>query len=113
MPAFNWKVAAKYQFTEDNLHLFDLIKGVPIDHGICCQAGELLHKHYQREVVDPTVLQSNYDAAVSLSGFVARNSSIEFGKVRPEYFGLKGPPTALLAHGFEVGSGLAAPPRNG
>ncbi|WP_316186266.1 MULTISPECIES: hypothetical protein [unclassified Bradyrhizobium] len=97
MPAFNWKAAAKYQFTEDNLHLFDLIKGVKIDDGICRQAGELLRKHYQREVFDPTILQSNYDAAVSLSGFVARNSGIDFGRVRPEYFRLKGPPTALRA----------------
>ncbi|WP_247564502.1 hypothetical protein [Bradyrhizobium sp. 151] len=35
MPAFNWKAAAKSQFTEDHQHLFDLIKGIPIDDGIC------------------------------------------------------------------------------
>lgn len=97
MPAFNWKAAAKYRFTEDHQHLFDLIKGIPIDDGICRQAGELLGKHYQREVFDPTVLQRYYDAAVSLASFVAVNGGIDFGKVRPEYYRLKGPPVALLA----------------
>ncbi|UPJ76831.1 hypothetical protein [Bradyrhizobium sp. 187] len=97
MPAFNWKAAAKYQFTEDHQHLFDLIKGIPIDDGICRQAGELLRKHYERQVFDPTVLQRYYDAAVSLAAFVAANGGIDFGKVRPEYCRMKGPPVALLA----------------
>ncbi|MHC2617971.1 hypothetical protein ACVIW2_000002 [Bradyrhizobium huanghuaihaiense] len=97
MPAFNWKAAAKHRFTEDHQHLFDLIKGIPIDDGICRQAGELLRKHYQREVFDPTVLQRYYDAAVSLASFVAANGGIDFGKVRPDYYRLKGPPVALLA----------------
>lgn len=97
MPAFNWKAAAKYQFTEDHQHLFDLIKFVPIDDGICRQAGELHRKHYQREVFDPTVLQRYYDAAVSLAAFVAVNGGIDFGKVRPEYYRMKGAPAALLA----------------
>ncbi|MCC8962251.1 hypothetical protein H8A95_07940 [Bradyrhizobium sp. Pear76] len=97
MPAFNWKNAARYQFTEDHQHLFHLIKGIPIDDGICRQAEELLRKHYQSKVFDPTVLQRYYDAAVSLAGFVATNGGIDFGKVRPDYYRLKGPPVALLA----------------
>lgn len=73
MPAFNWKAAGKYQFTKYHQHLFDLIKGIPIDDGICRQAGELLRKHYQREVFDPTVLQR-----YSLAAFVTANGGIIF-----------------------------------
>lgn len=46
---------------------------------------------------DPTVLQRYYDAAVSLAAFVAAIGGIDFGKVRPEYYRMKGPPVALLA----------------
>ncbi|BAL79186.1 hypothetical protein S23_59970 [Bradyrhizobium cosmicum] len=70
---------------------------MPIDDGSWRQAGELLRKHYQHEVFDPTLLQPYYEAAVSLSLFVAKNSGIHFGKVRPEYYRVKGPPVALLA----------------
>lgn len=97
MPAFNWKAAASYQFTEDNLHLFDLLKWLPVDDRTWRQASELLRKHAQREVFDPIVLRPYYDAGVSLAGFVATNSGIDFGKGRPENYRIKGAPVALLA----------------
>ncbi|RUU97332.1 hypothetical protein EOA79_25125 [Mesorhizobium sp. M1A.F.Ca.IN.020.03.2.1] len=97
MPAFDWKAAAKNQFTEDNLPLFDLLKSIPFDDATWRQASDLARKNHQREVFNATVLQPYYEAAISLCVFVAANGGIDFGKGRPEYFRAKGPPVALLA----------------
>ncbi|MCP3416230.1 hypothetical protein NLM16_19230 [Bradyrhizobium brasilense] len=97
MPAFDWKGAAKSQFTEENLHLFDLLKGIPFDDATWRQASDLARKNHGREVFNTTVLQPYYEAAMSLCVFIAANGGIEFGKGRPEYFRAKGAPIALLA----------------
>ncbi len=97
MPAFDWKAATKNQFTEENFHLFDLLKGVPFDDATWRQASDLARKNQGREVFNTTVLQPYYDAAISLCVFVATNGGIDFGKGRPEYYRTKGPPMALLA----------------
>lgn len=99
MPAFDWKAAAKKQFTEENLDLFDLVKDrlIPFEEATWKQAGELARKNHGREVFDATKLQPYYEAALSLCAFVAANSKIDFGKRQPEYYRWKGAPPALLA----------------
>lgn len=97
MPAFDWKAAAKNQFTEDHFHLFELLKEIRSDDKIWQQATELARKNHGREVFNVTVLQPYYEAAISLCVFVAANSSVDFGKTQPEYYRWKGPPVALLA----------------
>jgi len=99
MPAFDWKVAAKKQFTEEHLDLFELVKGglLPFEDATWRQAIELAQKNHGREVFDVTKLQSYYEAAISLCTFVAANGGIDFGKRQPEIYRWKGAPTALLA----------------
>lgn len=99
MPAFDWKAAAKKQFTEDHLHLFDLVKGgvIPFEDAIWRQASELARKNHGREVFDATVLQPYYEASISLCVFVAKNGGIDFGKGRVEFYRWKSPSVALLA----------------
>ncbi|CEG10607.1 hypothetical protein BN961_04047 [Afipia felis] len=99
MPAFDWKAAAKKQFAEENLDLFDLVKDrlIPFEEATWKQAGELARKNHGREVFDATKLQPYYEAALSLCAFVAANSKIDFGKRQPEYYRWKGAPPALLA----------------
>lgn len=118
MPAFNWKSAAKKQFTEEHLDLFDLVKGrlLPSDEATWKQAGELARKHHGREVFNVTKLQPYYEAALSLCVFVASNSDIDFGKRQPEYYRWKGAPPALLAlcalvlfvSGWDMNAAIAA-----
>lgn len=99
MPAFDWKAAAKKQFTEEHLHLFELVKGglIPFEDATWRQANELAQKNHGREVFDVTKLQPYYEAAISLCTFVAANGGIDFGKRQPEIYRWKGAPTALLA----------------
>jgi hypothetical protein len=99
MPAFDWKAAAKKQFTEEHLPLFELVKGglLPFEDATWRQASELAQKNHGREVFDVTKLQPYYEAAISLCTFVAANGGIDFGKRQPEIYRWKGAPTALLA----------------
>lgn len=99
MPAFDWKAAAKKQFTEEHLHLFELVKGglIPFEDATWRQANDLARKNHGREVFDVTKLQPYYEAAISLCIFVAANGGIDFGKRQPEIYRWKGAPTALLA----------------
>ncbi|WP_223262842.1 hypothetical protein [Sphingobium sp. SCG-1] len=99
MPAFDWKAAAKKQFTEEHLHLFELVKGglIPFEDATWRQANELAQKNHGREVFDVTKLQPYYEAAISLCIFVAANGGIGFGKRQPEIYRWKGAPPALLA----------------
>lgn len=97
MPEFNWKAAAKSQFTEDNVHLFDLVKDMPHDERAWRLAHELVRMHQDKAVFDVTALQSQYEAAIQLSVFIASNSGLNFGKVRPAYYRIRGAPVALLA----------------
>lgn len=99
MPAFDWKAAAKKQFTEEHIDLFELVKGrlLPFEEATWKQATELARKNHGREVFDVTKLQPYYEAALSLCTFVAANSGIDFGKRQPEYYRWKGAPPALLA----------------
>jgi hypothetical protein len=99
MPAFDWKAAAKKQFTEEHLHLFELVKGglIPFEDATWRRATELAQKNIGREVFDVTKLQPYYEAAISLCTFVAANGGIDFGKRQPEIYRWKGAPTALLA----------------
>lgn len=99
MPAFDWKAAAKKQFTEEHLHLFELVKGglLPFEDATWRQASELAQKNHGREVFDVTKLQPYYEAAISLCTFVAANGGIDFGKRQPQIYRWKGAPTALLA----------------
>lgn len=99
MPAFDWKAAAKKQFTEEHLHLFELVKGglLPFEDATWRQASELAQRNHGREVFDVTKLQPYYEAAISLCTFVAANGGIDFGKRQPEIYRWKGAPTALLA----------------
>lgn len=99
MPAFDWKAAAKKQFTEEHFHLFELVKGrsLPFEDATWRQASELAQKNHGREVFDVTKLQPYYEAAISLCTFVTANGGIDFGKRQPEIYRWKGAPTALLA----------------
>ncbi len=99
MPAFDWKAAAKKQFTEKHLDLFDLVKGgiLPFEEATWRQAAELARKNHGREVFDATKLQPYYEAAISLCTFVAANGGIDFGKRHPEIYRWKGAPPVLLA----------------
>lgn len=97
MPAFDWKAAAKKQFTEDHFHLFDLLDDIRSDDKIWQQASELARKNHGREVFNAAALQPYYEAALSLCAFVAANGGVDFGKGQPEYYRWKGAPVALLA----------------
>lgn len=99
MPAFDWKAAAKKEFTEEHLHLFELVKGglIPFEDATWRRATELAQKNIGREVFDVTKLQPYYEATISLCTFVAANGGIDFGKRQPEIYRWKGAPTALLA----------------
>jgi hypothetical protein len=97
MPAFDWTIAAKHQFTQENLPLFDLLKGVPHDENEWKRASALAGKYLGHEVFNVTTLQPYYEASLTLCAFVARNGGISFGKIRPDYYRFKGAPPPLLA----------------
>jgi hypothetical protein len=97
MPGFKWDLAASYQFTEENLALFDLIRGVGHDASTRQKAKALAGRHHDREVFDHAVLRPYYEATLSLAIFIARNSDFGGGKGRPDEFRFKGVPIPLLA----------------
>jgi hypothetical protein len=98
LPDFNWQTAAKSQFTEENLPLFDLARSVPFmsDHDKR-RACALVIKDRGQDVWDVRVLQPYYDAAIELATFIASNVSLEFGKVPAANFRFRGAPAPLLA----------------
>lgn len=97
MPAFDWKAAAKFQFTEENLTLIECAKRVMHDDAHWKRARDLSERHFAHEVFDTTVLQPFYDKSVALCAFVGKNSNISFSKTRPEYFRFNQAPAPLLA----------------
>lgn len=97
MPAFDWTTAAKHQFTEENLPLFEFLRGSPHDETEWKRANALPEKYLGQEVFNVTTLQPYYEASLTLCAFVARNGGISFGKTRPDYYRLKGDPIPLLA----------------
>lgn len=97
MPAFDWTIAARHQFTQENLPLFDVLKGAPHDETEWKRANALAEKHLGHEVFNVTTLQPYYEASLILCTFVGRNGGISFGKTRPDYYRVKGAPIPLLA----------------
>ena len=97
MPGYRWDLAATYQFTEDNLPLFELIRGAPHEANTRQKAKALALRYQGLEVFDPAVLRPYYDVTLSLAMFIARNSDSGGGKSRPEEYRFTGVPLALLA----------------
>jgi hypothetical protein len=98
LPDFNWQTAAKYQFTQENLPLFDLARAVPfISDRDKRKAHALVTKYQGREVWDVRVLQPYYDAAIELATFIASNVSLQFGKMPAANYRFSGAPAPLLA----------------
>ncbi|WP_261331541.1 hypothetical protein [Rhizobium leguminosarum] len=97
LPAFDWAAAAKHQFTQENLPLFDFLKGAPREDAEWKRANAPAEKNLGHEVFNVTTLKPYYEASLTLCTFVARNGGISFGKVLPEYYRFKGAPLPLLA----------------
>ncbi|WP_425964218.1 hypothetical protein [Rhizobium nepotum] len=93
MPAFDWKAAAKKQFTEEHLHLFELVKGglIPFEDATWRQAARPPQKNHGREVFDVTKLQPYYEGGdFALHLRLAANGGIDFGKRQPEIYRWEG-----------------------
>jgi hypothetical protein len=97
MPGFLWEQAAIYQFTEENLALFEMVRGAPHDTEHRRKARELAAKYNAQEMFNVTTLKPYYEAALALSAFIAINSALKFGKTRPDNYRFKGAPAPLLA----------------
>lgn len=97
MPGFDWAAAAKHQFTEEHLALFELLRETPVEPPHWRRAQELATKHKDQEFFDVGTLRPHYDAALTLCGFVAKNARIKFSPINPDSYRWKGPPIPLLA----------------
>ncbi|RWP58111.1 MAG: hypothetical protein E5V60_07815 [Mesorhizobium sp.] len=97
MPGFDWAAAAKYQFTEEHLPLFELLRETPVEATHWRRAQELTIRHKDQEVFDLSALRPHYDAALTLCRFVAKNAGVKFSPTDPDSYRWKGPPVPLLA----------------
>lgn len=97
MPGFDWDAAARYQFTEEHLPLFELLRDTPVETAFWRRAQELVIKHQDHDVFDVGVLKPYYDDALTLCRFVAKNAGVKFSSIDPDSYRWKGPPIPLLA----------------
>lgn len=97
MPGFDWGAAARYAFTEENLHLFDLVGPMHGETSDWRRAEELARRYHGEEVLDVAILRPYYEKAVTLCLFVGKNSGLKFSSMDPDQYRWKGPPVPLLA----------------
>jgi hypothetical protein len=97
LPAFDWEQATIHQFTEENLALFELVRGAPYGADHRRKAHALADKYRDQEMFNVTTLKPYYEAALALCTFIAKNTGMKLGNTKPEDYRFKGAPTHLLA----------------
>lgn len=99
MPGFNWKAAAKHQFTEDYSELLQWLlerRRASFFPNAFSRAKILSEKHFEQEVFDTSVLRPYYAKSVDLAVFVSKNSDFP-KKNHPDGYRSHGVPVSLLA----------------
>lgn len=96
LPGFDWKQAARHEFTEQFWSLFERLKGRYVGDART-RAKDLVARFAGQEVFDPAALKASYELTLQLAAFVARNSGLDFGRLKPDEYRWKGAPPALLA----------------
>lgn len=99
MPNFDWRKAARHQFTEDHIDLmewlFERMRASSFPRAFS-RAKTLSDEHFDQEVFDRSVLKPFYEKTVDLAYFIAENSDFP-KKLRPDYYRIQGAPVPLLA----------------
>lgn len=96
LPGFDWKQAVQHEFTEQFWGLFERLRFRYVP-GAKARAKDLVERFAGQEVFDPVALKASYELTLQLAAFVARNSGLEFGRLKPDEYRWKGAPPALLA----------------
>lgn len=96
LPGFDWKEAARRQFTEQFASLFELMSGRYFGE-VRTRARDLVTRFAGQEVFDPGALKPSYELTLRFAEFVARNSGLDFRRSKPEQYRWKGAPPAMLA----------------
>lgn len=96
LPGFDWKQAARHEFTEQFRPLFDLLTGRRVGDAKA-RAVVLVNRFADQEVFDPAALKTSYELTLQLATFLGRNSGLDFRRSKPDEYRWKGAPPALLA----------------
>ena len=95
-PGFDWKQAARYEFTEQFWPLFERLSGRRV-RDVPARALDLVRRFADQEVFDPAALEASYELTLQLATFIGRNSGLDFRKSKPHEYRWRGAPPALLA----------------
>ncbi|MGO6949695.1 hypothetical protein [Rhizobium johnstonii] len=97
MPGFDWRQATHHEFTEQYLHLFDLVRDSSHEQSHWKRAAQFASKHQGQITFDRGTLRPFYEATIAVAKFVAKNSGIQWRKGKPDTYRYDNAPPALLA----------------